>query len=315
SLFKRKAGQKAWLVLIVLAVSLINPFGLGGLLEPLNIFKNYAYELAENQSVFFMHKRFPQQIIYYYFDGVFLLGLLSWIMVYLKSKSKPQEFIKNNFAYLGIFFVFAVLGFKTSRSIPVFVIYSIPILALNLSRLFTLRRKMLLYIQILALVIAAALFFITGIKHSRIKRVGLAPGINRSAEVFRALNVKGPIFNNYDIGGYLIYHLFPGRRVFVDNRPEAYANRFFDEIYKVVQEDEEKWQALDAKLDFNAIFYMRHDMTEHGQPFLIRRLEDSDWIPIFVDQWVILMVKNRARNQKIIEEFGLPKSMFKAVKN
>lgn len=314
SLFKWKAAHYAWILVIVLLASLINPFGLGGLLEPLNIFKNYAYELAENQSVFFMHKRFPHHIIYYYFDGIFLLNLIAWIWLYFKSKSKLLEFIKNNFAYLGIFFVLALLAYKTNRAIPVWVIYSIPIFAYNLSRLFTIRRSMVLYMQVLALVIAGGTILYTGVKHDRLKRQGLAPYINRSANFFKALDIQGPIFNNYDIGGYLIYHLFPQRRVFVDNRPEAYENRFFDEIYKVVQADEEKWQKLDAKLDLNVIFYMRHDMTQHGQPFLIRRIEDPDWVPVFVDQWVILLVKNHPRNQAIIDKFRLPQSLFKTVR-
>jgi hypothetical protein len=315
SLFKWKSKDYLLLLTIAVLASLINPFGFSGLLEPLNIFKNYAYELAENQSVFFMHHRFPKQVIYYYFDAFFALNLLAWILVYFKLKLKPLEFVKNNFANLAITIVFAVLAFKTNRAIPVFVFYAVPIFAYNLSRLFTLRHKAPLFTQIFALSLVLTAFATVGLTPKRITILGLEPGINRSAEFFRALNITGPIFNNYDIGGYLIYNLFPKRRVFVDNRPEAYANEYFDDIYEKVQEDEEKWQKLDSKINFNVIYFMRHDMTEHAQPFLIRRIADPQWVPVFVDKWIILFVKNNEINKAIIDKYRLPDSMFKSVKN
>ena len=46
------------------------------------------------------------------------------------------------------------------------------------------------------------------------------PEINASADFFKTENIKGSIFNNYDIGGYLIFNLFPNQKLFVDNRPE-----------------------------------------------------------------------------------------------
>ena len=46
----------------------------------------------------------------------------------------------------------------------------------------------------------------------------------------RTEQLRGPIFNNFDVGGYLIYSLYPRERVYVDNRPEAYPATFFAEI-------------------------------------------------------------------------------------
>jgi len=54
---------------------------------------------------------------------------------------------------------------------------------------------------------------------------------------FKENNLQGPIFNNYDIGGYLIFNLFPQEKVFVDNRPETYSSEFFQEDYIPMQED------------------------------------------------------------------------------
>ena len=55
------------LLWVSVVVNLINPSGLWGLLTPLNGFKKFGYELAENQSVFFMIHRFGNDMIYKYY--------------------------------------------------------------------------------------------------------------------------------------------------------------------------------------------------------------------------------------------------------
>ena len=141
---------------------------------------------------------------------------------------------------------------------------------------------------------------------------GLREGINTSAEFYKGLKIQGPIFNNYDIGGYLIYHLYPQEKVFVDNRPEAYSVSFFEDIYYPMMADETKWKEMDAKYNFNCIYFDRNDNTEHGQPFLIRRIEDPEWVPIFADQRdpAIILLKRNQQNAAIIAQYELPKSMF-----
>ena len=77
-----------------------------------------------------------------------------------------------------------------------------------------------------------------------------------------------------------------------------------------MHESEDKWHELDNKYNFNVIYYYRHDNTEHGQPFLIRRLQDPEWAPVFVDNWTIIILKRNQQNSSIIKRFELPPSMF-----
>ena len=140
---------------------------------------------------------------------------------------------------------------------------------------------------------------------------GLRPGVNRSAEFFKRNHLEGPIFNNYDIGGYLIYHLFPQERVFVDNRPEAYSVSFFKDIYVPMQEKEEVWKKMDERYRFNAIFFYRRDITPWAQPFLIQRIQDFAWAPVFVDDETIILLKRNAKNASLIERYELPGEIFR----
>jgi hypothetical protein len=44
---------------------------------------------------------------------------------------------------------------------------------------------------------------------------------------------QGPMFNHYNWGGYLIWHLWPDYRVFVDGRTDLYGDEFLREYLRV----------------------------------------------------------------------------------
>jgi hypothetical protein len=162
--------------------------------------------------------------------------------------------------------------------------------------------------------------------------IGLLPQVEASAEFFKNHNLAGPIFNNYDVGGYLIYELGQADkrglkpedaggfdrsissnygRVFTDNRPEAYSLAHFQQEYIPAQEDDAKWQALMQKYQFNVIFFSRRDLTPWGQNFLVARVKDALWAPVFVDSYnIILLKRDNPANSEIIKKYELPKSMF-----
>ena len=139
---------------------------------------------------------------------------------------------------------------------------------------------------------------------------GLVPGINGAAEFFNRNQIQGPLFNNYDNGGYLIFHLFPRVKVFVDNRPEVYSVSFFKDMYVPMQENNDVWKTMDEKYQFNSIFFYRHDLTPWGQNLMINRIQDPNWAPVYVDLFSIIFLKRNERNRALIDAYELPKSMF-----
>ena len=146
-------------------------------------------------------------------------------------------------------------------------------------------------------------------------QLGLMPKVNASAEFFKQTSLKGPIFSNYDIGGYLIYHFGPQEKVFVDNRQEAFPPDFFQKIYIPMQEDSSVWRQEEVKYGFNVIYFYRHDLTPWGQDFMIARVKDPQWAPVFVDDYTIIFARRGSIDQGAIDRFELPKSMFKVVSN
>ncbi|MFH1847345.1 MAG: hypothetical protein ABH869_07315 [Candidatus Omnitrophota bacterium] len=302
----------------VLLVSFLNPFGIRGFLEPFLVLKEYGYMIAENQSVFFMQKRFPLNFRYVHFEVLFLFIASVFTLRFFKGR---KRFIFKDFLLM---FSFSVLSWRMIRGIPIFGFFFIPIGAVTVYQLmkepFIYRyRRVLKKTGICACSVMIAAFIFSGDQaYSPLAGklgLGLYPGVNASADFLKNVRIKGPILNNYDIGGYLIFHLFPGYRVFVDNRPEAYTVAFFKEEYEPLQEHENKWREIDKKYGFNCICFYRHDMTPHAQPFLIKRIEDPEWIPVFVDDYAIILLKQNKQNEEIIRRYELPQSMFKITHN
>jgi hypothetical protein len=101
----------------------------------------------------------------------------------------------------------------------------------------------------------------------------------------------------------------------VDNRQEAFPPDFFQKIYIPMQEKMAVWRDSQAKYGFNVIYFYRQDITPWGQGFLVDRINDPLWAPVFVDNYSIIFILRYCIDQNIIYRFELPKSMFSVVSN
>ncbi|MBF0479053.1 MAG: hypothetical protein HQL26_06185 [Candidatus Omnitrophica bacterium] len=390
------------LFIAVILACFINPAGIKGALEPFNIFKEYGYMLAENQSPIFMFKRFPQEGSYLYFMIIFGVSVLVWgaytwclisaenlfavdsfwFLVFGKNKLFQQPATSNqqpttnkyilrdltpfildktpDILFFIIYFLFSILVWKMIRGMVLWALISIPILSYITWCLISAAHRLLPctrqevfvpdqqvsgrdltpFFQFILIILGmiGLLFGLIGknniyspyqknylsaivpqTQHSFWwfpnvlrefnKLPGTMPGAESAANFFKQNHLQGPIFNNYDIGGYLILSLFP-EKVFVDNRPEAYSVDFFKNTYVPMQENDNEWFAQDQKYHFNVIFFYRHDLTPWGQSFLIRRIRDPQWAPVFVDAYTLILVKREGKNKGVIEKYELPQEIF-----
>jgi hypothetical protein len=290
------------------AAALINPFGIKGALHPLNVYKNYGYTVAEEKSVWFVEN-------YGLINSNFLLAkiaagliigtLLIAIIINWRKISLPS-------ALLGIFFVF--MGLVQIRNLTLLGFFALPVLASQSTKIFSIKEGKgkgmakenaltLLYITLVIFAAVNSFQFLS--LHWHDKGIGLANGNQKAAEFFRKENIQGPFFNNYDIGGYLIYNFFPGQKVFVDNRPEVYPNSFFSQIYKPMQEDPAIFQKIDQDYNFNAVFFYRRDITPWGINFLKIIKENPAWTKVFEDDYAVIYLKKNEANQSIIEKYQI----------
>lgn len=309
----RKKNKAAYLkklsifIIVSILFSLVNPSFVEGLLYPLNIFKNFGYRLLENQSTFFLEKVLGQYPAGVYFRIIVLLLAVSFIFNFIKNR-------RIEFIDLCLALFVTVIALKAVRNFAIFGFICLPVIAGNIKDLKLIKTDIGNKFTLLLLImfIIPALFFISPqywLQRNSIG-LGLEEGEDSAAWFFINNKLKGPVFNNYDIGGYLIYYLFPKEEVFVDNRPEAYPADFFTKEYMPMQENNEEWNKAEKKYDFNTVFFYRLDLTPWAQKFLINLVKDPSWAPVYVDNKRIIFVKRINQNMEIIKKYEIPKEMF-----
>jgi hypothetical protein len=311
SVYLIKTKQLVIVFISVIVTSIINPYGYKGFLFPFKIFENYGYKVFENQSVWFIEKLFKFPLAK---NFKILLGtlLLSWIFVIYNFVFKKKIF---SIALLMISITFSLMASFAIRNFTIFGYFAFVIISLNLTNLINFNfNKIMVFIIFLLILFWQYKINPYIFPNKDLIKIGLSKNNDAAARFFIENNLKGPIFNNYDIGSYLIYYLYPKEKVFTDNRPETYPQNFFKEVYIPMQENETVWQSMDKKYNFNVIFFYLNDVTPWAQEFLIKRVFDTQWCPVFVDKNAIIIVKKNVQNAEIINRFALPKEMFRVVK-
>lgn len=295
---------------LMFVASLMNPGGFSGVLRPFQIYENYGYRVLEEQSVVFLQRVLPLPVLNYYYFSLSILAL-SWVFVFWKYRWKSL-----NIVWVGISVVFATLGLLMIRNFSLFGFFAMVVTSHSLKDFGLSIEKKTWWVRISILVVLFVMVFSINPDHWRsweIKGgfgVGLQPEVDAGAKFLKENSIKGNIFNNYDIGGYLIYYLYPERQVFVDNRPDAYPAEFFRK-YIHSQEDSESWRELSLQFNIEAIVFYRNDATPWGQKFLMSRVKDDAWIPVYIDNWVIVFVRKDGINRAQGERFGLPRELFR----
>lgn len=314
--FLRKDFEKAKTLLMILVVSslvlCINPYGIIGVFYPFTMFRNYGYLIVENQSIPFLtnlHIVNPNFLWWKIATAFFVIlsGIVFW-----------KDKLKFPIALFLTTLAFAVLSFLGIRHLTAYgltlmptllfygyVLYKEPINSTTKS-LHTILSTTISTIILISIFI----FFGSRLPWNTYWGIGLQPGVNASADFVKSTNISGPIFSNYDIGGYLIFHMYPKEKVFVDNRPESYPTNFFQKEYIPMQEDDSVWSVELKKWNFNTIWFYKNDLTPWAQQFLIARVKDPTWAPVFVDNYTIIFLRRNDKNAEIIKEYELPQSMF-----
>ena len=307
----------------------LNPFGWQGVVVPFKIFEKPTYTIIENMSVFVRHKMFPDHIGYIHFEVMFFILIL--LLCFM-----GKEQLRKNILPILIMGFFSTLAWSAIRFLAMWGFFYIPItagLCFSLLKNWSIIKKTVLNRAALitaSLVLVCSIIFKShyyslynsglfhlmsqesstkswfweGLKNLR-KLPGLLPDSNASANFFKKQQLKGPIFNNFDIGGYLIFHLFPQERVFMDNRPEAYSASFFKSIYVPMQNDEAVWQKMDELFGFNAIYFQHQDATRWAKPFLARRMQDPEWALVHIDSFAVILLKRNEQNAAVIARYNI----------
>ncbi len=288
-------------LLCALAV-LINPNFIRGAVYPFVVFSNYGAGVLENLPPHEL-KTYSPFVLYPYFILSFAIFFLSWLLRIFTLGFRGR--LKNEFPvweFLLSLFI-ALLAWTAIRNIAIYGLiawllasanFYQSFLALRAHRFFSrLSRVQMLWPQLAI----ASLLLVYFLNPAYVKKeFGVAAAFDpqpAAAEYLRQENIQGPIFNNYDVGAYLIYYFGPEQKVFVDARPEAYPGSFFSDTYLPVFEDEDMWQNLNEQYRFEAMVFYKKELNSTFHEFLARRLKDRQWRVGFDDGTIIVLVKTK----------------------
>jgi hypothetical protein len=298
------------ILLSTILAACLNPAGISGAIYPFLILNEYGMPVIENYSVGAILRAGYNFLPLIYF--LIILGLvgLSWVYAVMKNRSSLSL---GNFLLSVVFFVMA---WSAIRNFAVFAYFALPLAAVNLKGLAsgeseTSSSPSILKVSAALAGIASLLIIIKPAYFVSSNRgrvgIGLEEANGAAGEFFLKEKIQGPIFNNFDVAGYLVYHLYPEQRAFVDNRPEAFPAAFFTDVYFPMQSDEAKWTAISRHYGFNAIVFNYRERSVRGEQFIIRRVLDPMWAPVFFDKNIIILAKRDGPNQPVIAKYELPK--------
>lgn len=281
-------------------ITLLNPNGPQGALYPLRVFQNYGYTIEENQTPFFLQSLGFYKPSFPYLEiaiAVLFISLLATV-----KKSRVIDWL------LGIIFSFIALS--AVRNFPLFVFATLIPASRALSQLVALlprpqsERSKTLSTAILTIGFLLLVLWQMSIISTKPRGYGVYEDGKQAITFFEEQRLKGPIFNNFDIGSYIESRLYPRERVFIDGRPEAYPASFIQNVYIPMQQDMRLFQKVAQQYKFNTIIFSHTDQTPWAEQFLKEIVRNPDWVSIYLDPMMIILVKNTPQNEEVMKRFG-----------
>ena len=159
-----------------------------------------------------------------------------------------------------------------------------------------------------------AAFLIYMIFHSYPYEFGLGASSHfpkRLVDFVQSENLQGNMLNSYAFGGYLIWRLFPERKVFVDGRNEVYLPL----LQRIVESraDNRRWNRLlqDYDIEYALLNYVDDlekvtivDTTgrevETYAPFSSTHFPRKDWALVYWDDNGMIFIRRRGSNAKLL---------------
>jgi hypothetical protein len=127
-----------------------------------------------------------------------------------------------------------------------------------------------------------------------------------ASDFIEANGIKGPLFNLYNEGGFLIWRFWPEEKVAIDGRSDVYGPELLEEN-SLIAAAGSGWQKLvDDKYKINYFilpYWSEGLLTESAD--LARGLLKDNFELVYWDDSAAVFLRNSEQNKKIIAEYGL----------
>lgn len=310
-LIRKGRDKKSFINLLIVGVSapllsLINPYGFK-VIEVLILLEEHAPGIVAHMSPFTIYASKFKPVDYSYVLFLFLsLGnLLYWK--------------KNGIVPLLVVSAFAALSSTGLRYIVFFMSVSAPFIASVAANLREEKpvKRFLSSINHGHVIVSAAVFFagaflvlssIPKLAKYEFKTDTSFSAPKDAADFITPLKISGNMFNEYGFGGYLIWRLYPGKKVFIDGRsldPDVYKE--YNVIAAAMEEQGRSWEDIMRK--YNISYIISPPLLPRGEiiPIVEKALWSDDWALIYRDQLSLIFLRKADENMPLIHQFGMDK--------
>jgi hypothetical protein len=282
----------------------INPNYIKGALYPFNIFSNYGVPIAENRTIFALQEiRFINPDFGFYY----IAASIVFISLYV-------SFFRTKFSLKNVALTLFGLALATQsiRGFPYLFLISLPYVLMNFHYLVSNTWIRIINILIVIFLLVEAFMYLNGSYYAMTYRTWV-PKLVFTEDVKPAMDyvlekqLPQPIFNNFNIGSYIFYRGYPEYKVSVDGRPEAYPAAYFTKEYLPVLEDYKKFKQLEKERGIKTVIFSILDQNPETILFFKAITHDPQWKIVFLDQFMIVLVKTEVQQQQKLHAIDLNK--------
>ncbi|VAV83855.1 hypothetical protein MNBD_DELTA01-1557 [hydrothermal vent metagenome] len=285
---------------LVVAVSLINPYGWKLLLFP------FIHQGGENaEALRFIKEWLPFPLIELFNLYPLPLGIFAFKVILLGVFASLVLNLRRLKLYeLMLVLALTYMAFSHIRWTSVFAFFVAAILVGNFTRYMESRGRdsVILKRLCMALTCFVAVVFLSQAATTYRGNYGLGLGTGvfpeGTVEFMKREGVKGNIFNQYDFGGYLIYN-YPELKVFMDSRtPTIYSSYFYWSMRQAVM-DESLWNKIIKENEID-IALLKTRESACGMLW-----ESEDWSAVAFDDVSVLYLRSNAGYSDLIDKWRL----------
>lgn len=133
----------------------------------------------------------------------------------------------------------------------------------------------------------------------------------KATQFIKSFDVRGRLFNEYGYGGYLLYHLYPKQKVFIDGRTDLFLCCEIPELMRLTDNkyspDADYKRVLDEMWDKHDISAVLIRTEKHTELRKMARVltDDLKWALVFWDDFSQMFVRRDGKNERLLSEWGV----------
>jgi len=299
------------LLVITTIASLFNPFGIRSLLEGFNYGAVISPYIEEWQSPFMANN------FHHFADTIFIL------LIFISSILLLFNYKRLRFTDVCLFMIFLASAIRSNRNIFLFAIWCTMILPYYLDATigsfekYLKRKKNAQQVvnvvkAVIAVTVVMLSFFymrqaITGqmyIMDHRNRRFGIGLSENTfpigAANFIEKNNLSGNMFNDYAIGTYLNWRLYPRRKTFIDGL--TFSLQSVENYHKIIT-GETDYNKVARQYNIN--FFILNTWNNETQHLIKTLYHDKKWVLVYLDEISCIFIANKPENHGIINQFAI----------